>query len=287
VKKECVALIVWVVVVAPPVWGAQTPSASDREAMVRLHEARGGTAEEVDALLRVAGEAASKGLPATPVTNKIREGLAKGARPAVIESVIRQMTMHLESADRLAGEMTPAPEAAARERFVTLVAESLGSGVTTDEIRELRRLGQPSGGPPPAADAVATAAKGLALIKDARLPAADASAVIVEALRQGFRPVEVLDVGREVKRRENDYRAGRATLQALRDAIARGERPEQLFRASPVEAPDRPAQRSTERPAVPPETATRPERPVRPEARPEPTERPERTQRPEPPPRRP
>ena len=97
---------------------------------------------------------------------------------------------------------------------------------------------------------------------------------MAEAMRQGFRSQEILDLGREIKRREADYRAGRASLRALRDAIARGDRPEQLFRDARVETTARPAaarpdatrpDAPVERPVARPETPQRPEQPVRPE----------------------
>jgi hypothetical protein len=206
----------------------------------------------------------------------IREGLAKGAAPAVIESVIRQMTTHLETADRLIRELMPATGGAERDRSITLVAEAFATGVTGDEVRELRRLATAEK-PALSAEALGTAAKGLGLIKDARLPAAEGTAVIVEALRHGYRPSEVIDLGREVKRREIDYRTGRASLQALRDAIARGERPEQLFREIRTETVDRPAERPADRPAAtrPDATTARPERPIRPETRPDTPQRPD------------
>ena len=72
----------------PAASSAQAVSPSEREALVRVRISQGGVAEEVDALLRHADEAASKGLPVTPLTNKIREGLAKGAAPDRIEAVI-------------------------------------------------------------------------------------------------------------------------------------------------------------------------------------------------------
>ena len=53
-------------------------------------------AQSVDDLNRLADEAAARGLPAAPLTNKIREGLAKGAQPQRIEPIVRQMTAHLE-----------------------------------------------------------------------------------------------------------------------------------------------------------------------------------------------
>ncbi len=146
---------------------------------------------------------------------------------------------------------------------MTLLAEALGDGVTPGEVRELRRLAQPMSG-----ESLASAAKGLSLIKGAQLPVTEGTAVMAEAVRQRFGSLQMLDLGREVKRREDDYRAGRANLQTLRDAIARGDRPDQLFRDRPVDRP------TTARPEAP---VDRPERPIRPE----PPQRPEQPVRPE------
>jgi len=87
-----------------------------------------------------------------------------------------------------------------------------------------------------------------------------------EAVRQKFRAYEMQDLGREIKRREADYRAGRASLRSLRDAIARGTRPEAILRDSRAERPaaTRP-DATTERPTT---TTDRPQRPERPADRP-------------------
>jgi hypothetical protein len=163
---------------------------------------------------------------------------------------------------------------------VTLLAEALGGGVTPADVNEIRAGSQAGGRPAPSLDALASAAKGLSLIREARLPAGDGTAVIVEAVRQGFRPHETLDLGREVKRRERDYREGRASLVTLREAIARGSRPDQLFRDSRAGGAERPAATRPEPAATRPEpAATRPEPAARPE-RPQPPERPARPERP-------
>ena len=256
----------------PAVCASQAVPASDRDALVKLRTDRGGNAEEVDGLIRVANEAAAKGLPAAPLTNKIHEGLAKGIDPKRIEGVIRQMSTHLETADRVVREIEPSAVVASREASVMLMAESFGSGVTPDQVRDLRRLSQPpaAGKPPASADTVASAAKGLSLIEEARLPVPEGTAVMAEAVKQGFRSNEILGLAREVKRREADYLSGRASLTALRDSIARGNRPEQLFRDTPAAPVERPA------------TATRPDAPVeRPAARPEAPQRPEPPTRPQ------
>jgi hypothetical protein len=235
---------------------AQSVSASDREA-----------------LARIADETAAKGLPSAPITNKIQEGIAKGANAQRIEQVVRQLAANLETADQLLREIDRATTGPNRDVSVTLLAESLGS-VTANDVRELRRQVQAADRPAMSGESIASAAKGLAYISEAKLPVGDGTGVIAAAVRQGFRPGEVLDLGREIKRRERDFVAGRATLRAVRDAIARGDRPEQIFRDSRPEPVERPA---ATRPA-PPERPSPPERPTTPErpARPERPERPER-----------
>lgn len=271
-------LVAGVALAMSPVVAGQAVSAADREAMVRQRVERGGRADEVDGLLRRADEAASQSLPVEPIANKIREGLAKGADPQRIDAIVRQMVANLRVADGLVRELAPGAAAPERRAAVVLLAESLDAGVTVDEVRELRGVGGADGAATP--DRVASSAKGLSLIKAARLSAVDGRSVMTEAVRRGYRATELVDLGRDIKRRELVFQSGRASLRAVRDAIARGDRPEQLFRDAgeaaaatrPVAKPDR-TRPETERPA-----------PVRPEAvRPEPV-RPERPAAPERPP---
>lgn len=256
----------------PALCAAQAVATGERDALVRLAVDRGGRAEDVDVLVRVANDAGAKGLPVRPITSKIREGLSKGATPAKIDAVIRQMAAHLESADQLIRELQPESAAAGeRESSVTLLAEAIGGGVSKDEVGEIRKQSQ-SGRPPLTTEILASAAKGLSFIKEAKLPATEGTAVMAAAAQQGYRPFEMLDLGREIKRRERDYRDG-ASLLGLRDAIVRGNRPDQLFRDSRAGSVERPAA------TRPDPTAARPETPTRPE-RPQPAERPTRPERP-------
>lgn len=268
-RVAAMLLVVAAGAVIPGTAAAQAMSPSEREALARLRVSQGGRAEEVDPLVRHADEAAKKGLPVGPLTNKIREGLAKGAAPNRIEVVVRQMALDLETADRLLRELQPTTAASGRETPVLLLAEALGGGVTPEEVDVLHRQAQSPDQPPMSADGLGSAAKGLSLIKGAGLPIAEGTAVMAEAMRQGFRPPEMLDLGREIKRREHDFREGRASLLALREAIVRGERPDRLFhdaRPAIIERPD---------PTRPDHAVTRPE-PT--DIRPEPTDRPERPQ---------
>ena len=268
-RVAAMLLVVAAGAVIPGTAAAQAVSPAEREALARLRVSQGGRAEEVDPLVRHADEAAKKGLPVGPLTNKIREGLAKGAAPNRIEVVVRQMALDLETADRLLRELKPTTAAAGRETPVLLLAEALGGGVTPEEVDVLHRQAQSPDQPPMSADGLGSAAKGLSLIKGAGLPITEGTAVMAEAARQGFRPPEMLDLGREIKRREHDFREGRASLLALREAIVRGERPDRLFpdaRPPIIERPD---------PTRPDHAVTRPE-PT--DIRPEPRDRPDRPQ---------
>jgi hypothetical protein len=234
------------------------------------------SAAEREALARIADEAAAKGLPSALLTNKIREGLAKGHDAQRIEAVVRQMATQLEAADQLLREIDRSAAGPARDSSLKLLAESLGSGVTANDVRELRRQTQAADTTAVSGEAIASAARGLSYITEAKLPVSDGTGVMAAAVRQGFRSHEVLDLGLEIKRRERDFAAGRSTLREVREAITRGDRPAQIFRDS---RPERPA---AARPAKPerPERPARPERPDRPE-RPESPQRPERPDRPE------
>jgi hypothetical protein len=266
------ALVFAIVLTALPCVAQGIP-AGEREAILRLAADRGLAADDAGALLRPVDDAGAKGLPVAPLANKVREGLAKGVDPKRIDTVVRQLAGHLGTADALIRELnlTASP---VRDEPVTLLADALAGGVSTDEVRELRRQAQPAAATPLPSDSLAGAAKGLSLIKSASLPAAEGTAVMAEAVRHGYRSHEMLEVGRQVKRRERDYRDGHASLRALREAIARGERPEQIFTATRAG--------QVERPATRPEAATeRPTRPARPEAvRPERPQRPQTPERP-------
>ena len=123
--------------------------------------------------------------------------------------------------------------------------------MSANDIRELRRQTQAADKPAVSSEAIASAAKGLSYIRDAKLPVSDGTGVVAAAVRQGFRSHEVLDLGREIKRRERDFVAGRSTLSEVRDAITRGERPEQFFRDAARNASSVPRRRDRPDPSDP------------------------------------
>jgi hypothetical protein len=224
------------------------------------------SAAERDALMRQAEAAGAKGLPVAPLMNKIREGIAKGHDAGRIELVVGQRIVHLETADGIVRDVEPGAAGAPRDNAMTLLMEALESGLTAEEIQALQQV------QPRTAQDLAGAAKGLAFVKEARLPVNEGTAVMAEAIRQRFRSFEMQDLGREIKRREADYRSGRATLRALRDAIARGTRPDALLRDSRAIVVERPAatrpDATTDRPQRPRTITDRPQRPERPTERP-------------------
>src|SRR5687768_2940639 len=143
-RVSAVALVVATALV-PSAALAQAVSPAERDALVRLRTDRGGKPEDVDALLKRADAASAAGLPAGPLVNKIREGLAKGYEPARIDAVVQQMVGNLGAADTALGARAPGLPPAGRDAAVALLAEAIAGGVTPGDIAELRRQVQPGG----------------------------------------------------------------------------------------------------------------------------------------------
>ncbi|MFO0706594.1 MAG: hypothetical protein U0412_07040 [Nitrospira sp.] len=212
-----------------PVW-AEPLSIQDREEINRLRAAQGHSAEDVASLLEQVSKAGEKGLPTEPLANKVKEGLAKGVEPKRIDAVVRQLVTHLETAQEILKEAGQRGMAEGnRQRAVEMMAEALSRGVSGDEVRELTRLSQ-DGKQKPTQEALAAGAKGVAVMKEGKIPSKDGTALIGEGLRQGYRSTELLDLSRDIKRRGGEFQDGRASLQRLREQISRGERGDRLLR---------------------------------------------------------
>lgn len=227
---------VWLIVAA--LWWptvavqAQTLSAQDREEINRLRASQGHSAEEVNQLLEQVSRAGEKGLPTEPLANKVKEGLAKGVEPKRIDSVLRQLVTHYESAHELLQESAAKgmidQSQGNRQRALESLAEAFGRGATVEEVQELARTGQRQG-QKLSQDTLAVGAKSLAMIKEAKIPSKEGAAVVAEGMRQGYRPAELADLAREMKRRGQDFREGRLTTQSIRDQISKGNRSDRLF----------------------------------------------------------
>ena len=223
------ALGLMVLFTATTVW-AEPLSVQDRDAITRLGSAQGRSASEIAPLLDQVSKAGERGLPTEALVNKVREGLAKGIDPGRIDPVLRQMTSRLESAREVLDQAKGHGMAEGnRHRALETMAEALARGTTVDEVRELARMSQ-EGRHKPTQEDLAAGAKGLAVMKEGHIPSKEGTALVGEGIRQGYRPSELMDLGREVKRHGSEFEDGRASLQQLREQVSRGERGDKLFR---------------------------------------------------------
>jgi DNA-binding transcriptional MerR regulator len=221
-------------------WGAgpavaETISVQDQEQIERLRMAQGFSAEEVHQLIEQVNKAGENGLPPEPLVNKVKEGLAKGVDPKRIDPVLRLMVGHFEAAQGVlqdAGNRgTLDLSAGNRQRALETMAEALARGVTSEEVRDLARVSQ-EGKLKVTSETLAAGAKSLAVIKEAKISSKDGTVLVSEGLRQGYRSSELVDLAREIKRRGPEFQEGRASIRALQEQMARGDRGDKLFRDS-------------------------------------------------------
>jgi len=211
---------------------AESLSPQDHDEIMRLRTMRGVAAEDVNQLIDQVNRAGEKGIPTEPLANKVKEGLAKGVDPKRIDPVLRQMVSHFDQAQEVLREAGSRGIAEGlRHRALETMAEALARGATPDDVRELTRLSQ-EGKYKVTQEGLASGAKGLAVMKEGKIPFHDAAALVSEGMRQGFRSSELVDLGREVKRRRQDFQQGRINVREIRDKISRGERGDRLFRDS-------------------------------------------------------
>jgi hypothetical protein len=214
---------------------ADSLSNQDREEIDRLRAAQGHSAEEVNQLVEQVTKAGEKGLPTEPLANKVKEGLAKGVEPKRIDPVLRQLVTHLESAQEILQESTTKGMVDStqgnRQRALEGVAEALSRGATAEEVRELARTAQGTGSKV-SQESLASGAKSLAILKEAKVPTKDGTALVAEGLRQGFRSTELTDLAREIKRRGPEFQQGRMSLQNVRDQVSKGQRADRIFHDS-------------------------------------------------------
>ncbi|MEY4527084.1 MAG: hypothetical protein RL768_803 [Nitrospirota bacterium] len=214
---------------------ADSLSTQDREEINRLRSAQGHSAEEVNGLLEQVIKAGEKGLPTEPLANKVKEGLAKGVEPKRIDPVVRQLVTHFESAQEILQESTAKGMVDAlqgnRQRALEGLAEALSRGTTAEEVRELAKTSQGGGGKV-SQESLASGAKSLAILKEARIPSKDGTALVAEGIRQGYRSAELADLARELKRRGSDIQQGRVNLQNIKDQVSKGQRADRIFRDS-------------------------------------------------------
>jgi hypothetical protein len=228
-----------------PLSASAQVSARDREAIVRLAQSRGADEGDVAPLLDEVTRASERGLPQPTLLNKVKEGLSKGHPPARVQAVLKDLVGQLDAARGMLGN---AGDEAMRTRAMVMLAEALGRGVTRPEFEELRRLAQ-EGAPPPQSEGLAIGARFWALLKEAGFSTA-ALPLVAETVRQDYRAADVATLAREMAARRDDLASG-TRLDALRQAVRRGERPERLLPprdAGAVERPRVEPQRTPDRP---------------------------------------
>jgi hypothetical protein len=209
---------------------AESLSDQDRAEINRLRAAQGHSSDDITPLLEQVNKAGERGLPVESLANKVKEGLAKGIDPKRIDPVLRQMTSRLESAHEVLQEAKGRGMAEGnRQRALETMAEAFARGATADEVRELSRLSQ-EGRHKATQEELAAGAKSLAVMKEGKISSNDGTALVGEGIKQGYRSSDLLDLGREVKRRGSDFQEGRASLKALREQVRRGERGDRLFK---------------------------------------------------------
>ncbi|MDR4463858.1 MAG: hypothetical protein MRJ66_06290 [Nitrospira sp.] len=209
---------------------AESLSDQDRAEINRLRAAQGHSSDDITSLIEQVNKAGERGLPVESLANKVKEGLAKGIDPKRIDPVLRQMTSRLESAHEVLQEAKGRGLAEGnRQRALETMAEAFARGATADEVRELSRLSQ-EGRHKATQEELAAGAKSLAVMKEGKISSNDGTALVGEGIKQGYRSSDLLDLGREVKRRGSDFQEGRASLKALREQVRRGERGDRLFK---------------------------------------------------------
>ncbi len=218
-----------VMTMVPQVSHSASLPSKDVQDINQLGQARGHAPESINRLLEHAQQAKDQGLPERLIMNKIKEGLAKGASPDRIQPVVRDMVGNLRDAREVLREANSGGSEQGKggsPRATEVMAEALGRGVTVDEVRS---LGRSKGKSRVNQEELAFGAKGLALTKEGGISGKEAIPVVEEALRQGFRSNELLDLGREIKKRGKEFRADRNRIQDIKRAVERGERPDKIF----------------------------------------------------------
>jgi hypothetical protein len=235
------ATAVLVLVGLPAVADAQLADRDTAE-LERLRSIHGRSQEEIAPLLAIVREAGARGLPQELLANKVKEGLAKGIEPARIERVVRAMATRLEAAHGLLTELSITADMRdpRSRRSLQVLSDVLGRRVSADDVRAIDRIAR-QGGRPLDAERLAYGARLLAMLKDTGV---DGTRLVGEGLRQGYRPGELIHLGREL-RHNRELSANPARLEQLQRDIEGGRRMDdvlQELRQDRREAglPDRP-----------------------------------------------
>lgn len=209
-------------------------TAADRAEIVRLAQQRGAGDAAVAPIIQDIDAAAQRGLPQTPLVNKVKEGLAKGHPAARIHVVVKDLAGHLDRARGLLGSSTDAAGA----RAIVVLGEALFRGVTPAEVSELQRLLQ-QGTAPAAAERLALGAQTWATLREGGVAPTTGLPLVADAVRAGAREADLARVARDA------VAARRGDGAPVRPRVERPSAPE---RPSVPERPARPERVEPPRP---------------------------------------
>ncbi len=180
-RRARLAAVAVVALACSAAWGQ--PS-FDATALRSVLTARGFTPAQTQAVLATLTRANARGLPASVLESRLREGLARHAKPGVIQRVLDDRLNDLARADDLVRRGSR-QGIAARDREVSLtrLADSLAMGVRQEDVVSVL---------PAAAsgkrdlDSVSRAAEVMGRLARQRSPAADTRDVLRAALAAGW-----------------------------------------------------------------------------------------------------
>lgn len=207
--------------------------ASQIRAVLERALAREVPAAYIEQYLGAAARAAQAGVPVTPVTNKVLEGLAKGADP----QGIAQTTMSLAaSLQRARGVVDEAQRHGLRSRRVTArlgamqhMATALQRGATEAQLRELVAAGQQG---KQTIEELGAAAEALGELLDRRFPASGSVRLMGTALEHRYRRGDLARLSRALAETARDGMPTPDELLAVAtQEIGRGRRSQEVVRA--------------------------------------------------------
>src|SRR6266571_7362628 len=124
-------LALLVLAAAGPVWG---DAAFDAGALRALLEARGFSATQTQGALAMLERANARGLPASALANRMREGMARRAEPSAILAVLSDRLSKLQRADDVVRGCAKGIAVRDRERSLLRLADSFSMGVTPGDV---------------------------------------------------------------------------------------------------------------------------------------------------------
>lgn len=196
------AAVAATVTIAPAYAQAQQGEApaSESEVGARLRQMRDHFGPAVSARIDdVLASARKAGIPQEVLITKALEGAAKGVSGDRVVQALQAYSQRLQRADRLLG-------GSARGPLLVAAADALQKGVDPNAVRD---VGRAAGGDP-------LPLVVLGDLRDAGVPVGQAVQVVRQAIQQGRRGDQLLDVSAEVRRH---IRAGKPPGQAAQEVV--------------------------------------------------------------------